>query len=151
MRDQLKRRKFLALVGGAAAWPLAARTQQSLPLIGYMGSRSPEASQHLVEAFRGGLKEAGYIEGQNVAIEFRWANGRVDRLPSMAADLVHRSVAVITATSTSRGKGRDHNHSDRLRDWRRPRGAGPRHQPELPGRQHHGRDPIGPRANAEVA
>jgi len=94
----VKRREFITLIGGAGAWPLAARGQQSaVPVVGFMSSRSPEDSAHLVAAFRRGLAEGGFVEGQNVATEFRWANGDYDRLPAMAADLVNQQVAVIVA------------------------------------------------------
>jgi len=92
-----RRREFITLLGAAAAWPLAARAQQSMPVIGFMSARSPEDSVHLLEAFRRGLKEGGFVEGQNVAIEFRWARGEYNRLPEMAADLVSRRVNVLTA------------------------------------------------------
>jgi len=100
MASYIRRRKFLAtLVGGAAVtWPLAARAQQpAMPVIGFLSSRSPEDSAHLVVAFRQGLAEGGFVEGQNVTIEFRWAYGQYDRLPAMAADLVNRRVNVLTA------------------------------------------------------
>jgi putative ABC transport system substrate-binding protein len=86
----MRRRDFVTLIAGAAAWPLVARAQQPMPVIGFMSSRSPEDSMHLVEAFRRGLKEDGFVEGENVAIEFRWARGEYDRLPALAADLVGR-------------------------------------------------------------
>jgi putative ABC transport system substrate-binding protein len=89
------RREFITLLGGTAAWPLGAAGQQPMPVIGFLSSRSPEDSTHLIPAFAAGLAEGGYVEGQNLAIEFRWARGRYDLLPAMAAELVGHQVTVL--------------------------------------------------------
>jgi putative ABC transport system substrate-binding protein len=95
----MRRREFIALLGGAAAWPVAAHAQQQpLPVIGFLGAVSPTGFSDRMQAFHQGLKDTGYAEGANVAVEYRWADNHLDRLPAMAADLVRRQVAVVVTS-----------------------------------------------------
>jgi putative tryptophan/tyrosine transport system substrate-binding protein len=99
-----RRREFIAGVSGAAAWPLVARAQQPIvPVVGFLSSGTPESIAHLMPVFRQSLAETGYIEGRNVAIEYRWAEGKYDRMPTMAEELLRGQVAVILASPTPSG------------------------------------------------
>ena len=104
MASHIERRKFLATLGGAGAWPLAASAQQAVPVIGILAVAAPEANAIRLRAFREGLRTAGYVEGQNVKIEYRWAEVHTGRLPELAAGLVRDRVAVlVTAGGTAEG------------------------------------------------
>ena len=95
----MKRREFITLIGGAAAWPVAARAQQpAMPVIGFLNPTTPEALAEPMRGLRQGLKDAGYVEGENLTIEYRWADNQAERLPAMAAELVRRRVSLIVAT-----------------------------------------------------
>jgi putative ABC transport system substrate-binding protein len=101
MAIQIRRRNFVLALGGAAAWPLAARAQHAaMPVMGYLNSRSRDTDTPFLAGFHRGLNETGYVEGQNVVVEYRWAEGQYDRLPALATDLVRRRVTVMAATST---------------------------------------------------
>jgi putative tryptophan/tyrosine transport system substrate-binding protein len=100
MASHIERRKFLAALGGAAAWPLAGRAQQAMRVVGFLGGAAPAGYAVLIEAFRSGLRDHGYIEGQNIRIEYRWAQTQYENLPALAADLVRRKVDVIVTQGT---------------------------------------------------
>ena len=118
----MRRREFIAGLGSAAAWPVVARGQQpTMPVVGFLSTQSADDPKNSIVAFLQGLKETGYVEGQNVAVEYRRAENQFDRLPALAADLVRRRVAVIVASGTppsAGGEGSDYKHTDRLQHRR---------------------------------
>jgi len=116
----MRKREFMSLLAGAAAWPLAADAQQpAMPVIGFLEIRSPETITERLRAFRQGLKETGYVEGENIAIDYRWAE-QMERLPELAAQLVRRQVAVIVTAGGLRHstRGQGCNDDDPHRFWR---------------------------------
>ena len=151
----MRRRELMLLLGGALTAARCLRAQQkAMPVIGFLGIGSPGPLHRVVAAFRQGLSEAGYVEGQNVAIEYRWAEGRYDRLPALAADLVGRKVDVIVdggGTCGARGEKRDPDDPDRLRRRRRPGCGRPGRQPRPAGRQPHRHQRHLRRADAQAA
>ena len=151
----MRRRELMLLLAGAMTAARALRAQQkAMPVIGFLGGGSPGPTAPFVAAFRQGLSETGYVEGQNVAIEYRWAEGRYDRLPALAADLVGRKVDVIVAAAApcgTRGEKRDLDDPDRLHRRRRPGRGRPGRQSRPAGRQPHGRQHHRRRADAQAA
>jgi hypothetical protein len=143
----MRRREFIIiLLGGAVAWPLAARAQQpAMPVIGFLNSAVAQAFTSRVAAYRRGLGEVGFVEAKNVAIEYRWANGQYDRLQSMAADLVSRRVDVITAGWTAcreRRQDSDVGNPHRFHHGRRSSAGGTRSKPQPTGRQRDRRESL---------
>ena len=112
--DRMKRRDFIAALGGAAGMPFVARAQQPIPVIGFIDSRSPDGLTDRLRMLRQGMKETGFVEGENVAVEYRWAEGQFDRLPGLASELVRRQVAVIRGARAAGRAGAAHRRADGL-------------------------------------
>jgi putative tryptophan/tyrosine transport system substrate-binding protein len=152
----MNRREFITLVGGAGvAWPLAARAQQpAMPVIGFLGSESASLWANYVRAFQQGLREVGYIEGRNVAIEYRWAEGQNERMPGLLGDFLRRPVSVIAVlrqyTCGVGGKGCEHDSPNRVRHRHRPGSDRTRRQSQPTRRQPYGRSHVERRVGAKA-